>query len=477
LPLPAGIDENVRTVFARFARVCIPAVLASAAAGIATTMVAQRHVGPALSALLALVASALVGGLLMGPLLLHTARSLTLIRDTLDRFSRGELAPRPEQPSPGPLAPLVAQVDSVGAQLRQRQQSVEQSERLLHTLMDAAPMAILLFEDAGGIEYANDTARTLFFEGRTVEGVNFLSMLSDAPAAFREAVLADQDQLFSVHVDGSAETYHLAKRHFELHGNTHTLLMVKHLSRELRKQEIDIWKKLVRVVSHELNNSLAPIKSLVHSARIMTRAETSPKLERVFATIDERATHLQGFVESYARFARLPTPRKEAVDMVEFLTHVGTLMPQARVELPKTAGTASFDRSQLEQVIINLLKNAREASGPGQEVSLASTVRADGAVTFVVTDRGSGMSQEVLESAMLPFFSTKEGGSGLGLALAREIVEAHGGTIRLENRDGGGLAVTCALPGPNPQRAAPKSRLTLSRVTTGPGGASGAGGR
>jgi signal transduction histidine kinase len=292
-------------------------------------------------------------------------------------------------------------------------------------------------------------------------------MLADAPAPFREAVLCDQDRLFSVNVEGATETYHVSKRHFELHGGTHTLLMVKHLTRELRKQEIDIWKKLVRVVSHELNNSLAPIKSLVHSARIMTHAAENPKLDRVFATIDERASHLQGFVEGYARFARLPTPRKERVDLGEFLGHLGTLVPFARIEPPPADGVGHFDRSQPKQVIINLLKNAREAGGPEDAVSLNTRER-DGELTFVVEDRGPGMSPEVLESAMLPFFSTKDGGSGLGLAICREIVEAHGGAIRLENREGGGLVVTCSLPGPNP-KPTPKAQLTLSRVTTGAG--------
>jgi two-component system, NtrC family, nitrogen regulation sensor histidine kinase NtrY len=260
------------------------------------------------------------------------------------------------------------------------------------------------------------------------------------------------------------ETYHLAKRHFELHGNTHTLLMVKHLTRELRRQEIDIWKKLVRVVSHELNNSLAPIKSLVHSARIMTKSDANPKLDRVFSTIDERASHLQGFVESYARFARLPNPRRESVELSEFLAHVGTLAPYARIAPSPATMRAVFDRSQLEQVIINLLKNAKEAGGPENDISLdVKSDSADGAI-IVVEDRGPGMSAEVLESAMLPFYSTKEGGSGLGLALCREIVEAHGGGIRLENRVGGGLTVTCTVPSPAKPATSPKARLTLSHV-------------
>ena len=412
--------------------------------------------------LVVLIASA-AGLVVLAPPLVRALRLLGGIEHGLEQFAKGNFASPLGESRAGGLGRIAGYFNALGAFLRERQQSAEQSEALLHTLIDAAPMAILLLEDGGAIEYANDTARALFFEGRSVEKANFLAMLGEAPAAFREAVLGDQDCLFSVTTEGAPETYHLAKRHFDLHGATHTLLMVKHMTRELRQQEIDVWKKLVRVVSHELNNSLAPIKSLVHSARIMTGAGGNPKLDRVFSTIDERASHLQGFVESYARFARLPSPRRESVELGEFAAHIATLAPYARLVTP-ASGRAAFDRSQLEQVIINLLKNAKEAGGQGDGISL--DVKSDGAggAIIVVEDRGQGMSPEVLESAMLPFYSTKEGGSGLGLSLCREIVEAHGGGIRLENREGGGLTVTCTIPGPVKPSTTPKARLTLSHV-------------
>jgi len=411
-----------------------------------------------------LLAASMVALLALLPALLRGLRLLGQVEHGLKKFASGDFAPALGDSHALGLGRMASNFNALGAFLRQHQQSAEQSDLLLHTLMDAAPMAILLLEDGGAIEYANDTARALFFEGRTLDRANFLSMLGEAPAAFREAVLGEQDRLFSVSLDGATETYHLAKRHFELRGNTHTLLMVKHLTRELRRQEIDIWKKLVRVVSHELNNSLAPIKSLVHSARIMTKSAENPKLDRVFSTIDERASHLQGFVESYARFARLPNPRQESVNLGEFLAHVGAMAPYARIAAVPPDAHAHFDRSQLEQVLINLLKNAKEAGGPADGVSLDLCGDGRGGATIVVSDRGPGMSTEILESAMLPFFSTKEGGSGLGLALCREIVEGHGGGIRLENRDGGGLAVTCTLPGPARPAESTRARLTLSRV-------------
>jgi two-component system nitrogen regulation sensor histidine kinase NtrY len=454
--------DNPRTVSSRLVLVTIAALAASGSG--ATALILSRALGPPLGWPLALLAATAVGLLVLAWPLARWLRALARVRGDIERFAKGDFSPVTGTPRGNDLGALSRSIEMLGESLRQRQLSSEQSERLLHTLMDATPTAVLLFEDAGQIKYANDAARTLFFEGKAVEGANFLAMLAAAPEPFREAVLCDHDRLFSVNADGTDEIYHLAKRHFEWHGNTHTLLMVKHMTREVRRQEIDVWKKLVRVVSHELNNSLAPIKSLVHSARIMTHASENPKLERVFSTIDERATHLQGFVEGYAKFARLPSPRKQPVDLREFLGNIGTLTPYARITSPPGEAAAHFDRSQLEQVLINLLKNAHEAGGPEDGITLVVSPTPDEGVLMVVADRGPGMSPDVLESAMLPFFSTKAGGSGLGLAICREIVDAHGVEMRMENRQAGGLAVTLSLPGPTQRKVGSRARLTLSRV-------------
>jgi nitrogen fixation/metabolism regulation signal transduction histidine kinase len=201
----------------------------------------------------------------------------------------------------------------------------------------------------------------------------------------------------------------------------------------------------------------------VHSARLITQPDPGSKLERVYSTIEERAQHLQGFVEGYARFARLPPPRREHVEVSEFLRHIEALVHHVHV-VSFPAATGYFDRQQLEQVVINLLKNAEEAGGPRDAIALSMEVASSGATTIRVTDAGLGMSPQVLQNAMLPFYSTKERGSGLGLALCREIIEAHGGSIHLENRETGGLSVTCVLPGSERTQAPASAKLTLSRL-------------
>lgn len=340
------------------------------------------------------------------------------------------------------------------------------SHRLLLALLDAAPAAVVVLSDAGRIVLTNPTARAMFAEGRDLEGQNFLTLIGSAPPALREAMLGDEDALFTVGAgEGDAEIFRLAKRPVHHDGRPHTLLTVEPLTREIRRQEVEIWKKLLRTISHELNNSLAPISSLVHSARLIVDKLDDPaqlpKLQRVFDTIGDRTKHLQEFLEGYVSFARLPKPRPQEVAWREPLARVRDLWSFTMVGDP-SAKKGWFDAAQVEQVLINLLKNAHESGSPREDITLEVIERERGAFDVVVCDRGPGMSEEVLAGALLPFYSTKERGTGLGLALCREIVEAHGGKLRIQNREDKGLAVTCSFPGREAPPAATTTRLTLT---------------
>jgi len=339
----------------------------------------------------------------------------------------------------------------------------EQKERLLQTVVENAPMAIVLYGHTGRLLYSNAEARELFFEGRSLTGENFLRLLDRAPEALKQGLLTETDALFSVEQDGESGTYHLAKRYFDLENEPHTLLMVKHLTPELGRQEIEVWKKVIRIINHELNNSLAPISSMVHSARLIAKnPEQLAKLDRVFDIIEERSSHLAAFLEGYARFARLPKPRLERVALGPFLEGIRMLYPTLNLTAaPSQDGY--FDAGQIQQALINLLKNAFEASGETGSVELAVTLDEAGAATFTVSDRGTGMTDEVLKNALLPFFSTKEKGTGLGLALCREIAEAHRGKLRVARREGGGLVVSIWLPSRHVSAPTRTGRLTLTR--------------
>ena len=164
----------------------------------------------------------------------------------------------------------------------------------------------------------------------------------------------------------------------------------------------------------------------------------------MFATIEDRARHLAGFIEGYAQFAKLPQPRLAPVNWEVLIERLRVVVNFTLIgALPRR--TASLDTAQIEQALINLLKNARESGADPASVELAVTAGAPG-FAIEVRDRGPGFSETALEHALVPFYSTKETGTGLGLTLCREIVEAHGGRLRIANRPGGGAVVTLWLP-------------------------------
>src|SRR6202035_934788 len=168
------------------------------------------------------------------------------------------------------------------------------------------------------IAYANIAARHLLSEGRSLTGLRFGDALARAPPALRGAASAPEDSLFSAEIDGVEETFHLSQRAFILQGRTFRLYLLKRLTRELSRQEVSTWKKLIRVLSHELNNSLGPLSSLAHSGAEIARRGDYASLAAVFSAIADRAGHLHQFVSGYATFAKLPAPRPESVQWEQF---------------------------------------------------------------------------------------------------------------------------------------------------------------
>ena len=343
------------------------------------------------------------------------------------------------------LGELVSNYNGLGDRLRVERQSLYQRELMLDTVIQTTPLALVLTNEADAVIYSNSTGRQLFGGGRKLEGEKFSRYLEHAPAPLCEAIERGGDTLFTLELGGEPQVYHVSQRRFLLNALPHRLLLLKQLTREINSQEVATWKKVIRVIAHELNNSLAPISSLAHSGQILARSPPDPEqMQRVFSTIEDRAKHLAGFIEGYSQFAKLPHPRLapvawevllERLRAVVAFTHAGGLPERM----------ASFDTAQVEQALINLLKNARESGSGPEAIELEVQSTALG-FAIEVRDRGPGFTPAALENALVPFYSTKETGTGLGLTLCREIVEAHGGRLRIANRDGSGAVVTLWLP-------------------------------
>jgi two-component system nitrogen regulation sensor histidine kinase NtrY len=386
---------------------------------------------------------------------------LRALAGTTSSYRDGEYNFSVYWPGNDELGDLVQAHRELGDVLREQRQGLVQRELLLDTMVQNTPVSMLLLANGGdGIQrvmFSNLAARKLLHNGWKLEGQAMQNVLETMPVELRDAIERGGDSLFAVRGPGDADddadeddeqVYHLSRRNFHLNGRPHDLLLIRLLTAELRRQEVQTWKKVIRVISHELNNSLAPIASLAHSGGELVRRNKTERLEEVFATIEERARHLEGFIRGYARFAKLPQPQLQNVQWRQFLTGLQLQIPFRMADIPEDL-YGRVDIAQLGQALLNLLKNAHEACAeadpPNDDVELRLT-RLPQWLRVEVLDRGKGMNEAVLQNALMPFYSTKRNGTGLGLALTREIVEAHGGRVSLQNRREGGLCVAIFLP-------------------------------
>ncbi len=423
----------------------IAAALALTAAGSAAgTAFAVHWLSPLLAALLVMILALPVLLWLAQRVTQPWVRVLRAVRDGIVSLRDHDFSVSVGSTRDLELNALTGAYNSLGDLLRRERLDLYQRELLLDTVIQSTPQCMVLSDDSGRVVYSNLAARQLLHGGRKLEGLAFATILQDCPAPLREALGGGGDTLFTMTVADEPQVFHLAQRGFLLNARPHRLVLLKQLTRELAAQEVTVWKKVIRVIAHELNNSLAPISSLAHSGQLLAQAPDSAQLTRVFATIGERAAHLGTFIDGYARFAKLPRPRPAPVEWGQFLSRLEGTMP-FRVLGPLPQRTTSFDASQLEQVMINLLKNAAESGSPPAEITVSVSAAHPG-VRLEVGDRGAGLSDSTLRDALLPFYSTKPAGTGLGLTLCREIVEAHGGRLSLANRSGGGALVTVWLP-------------------------------
>ena len=391
----------------------------------------------------------------------HRRRLSSALRQGIEGLRDGEYSLRVRNSDgDASLGKVVARYNEVNDLLREHSDRIRQRELLVDAIVDHTGTAVVVVNEVDRVVFASRSARQQFFAGERIEGLPFSRLLESSPAALREAVANDGDALVALDdphaADGEAasrsseshEHLFVQSRHFQLNGQRHRLVLVRPIGMELRRQELDVWKRVVRVISHELNGAMTPVSSLLHSARVLHQRgahddASRERLARVLESVAQGVTRLRRYVEGYANFARLPAPNRQLVNLANFVESLAMLAP-FRLDGEIPSEPVSFDSAQVQQALLNLLRNAAEAGSPVDEIRIR--VRVEGRqLQFDVRDRGPGMDSGTMRKAVLPFFSTKSGGSGLGLAVAREVAQVHGGLVTLMERSEGGLLVRLSL--------------------------------
>ena len=333
--------------------------------------------------------------------------------------------------------------------LRDERQHIYQREMLLDKVLNASPMVTILVDHRGKIVFTNAAAQAAFAIEGSILGRDWPSLVDSLAPEFQTALRNNGESIFTLSdKKGLAQAWHVATSNVTIHHAKHQLFLLKAITEQLSKQEVATWKKVISVISHEINNSIAPISSMCHSGELLVKNLNEPRLNRVFGTISRRVNHLNEFIKGYATLTKIKLPNKTIIHWPSLIEQLQSMYAfELTSELTALENDVFGDISQLEQVLINILKNAHEADPSGQ-VSIAIEQNAQH-TSLAICDNGSGMSPEVVQNALLPFYSTKHSGTGLGLALSREIIEAHGGQLSYHNRDEGGLRVSIVLPNTN----------------------------
>jgi len=374
-------------------------------------------------------------------------RSLNLIANLLGALREGDYSIRGLSAKSGSsMAMVMREVNDLGFTLqRQRTEAVESTVLLTHVMEEIA-VAVFAFDPTNKLLLVNKAAEQMIGKSSDeLVGQPATELGLDEYLTGESRRLADRS--FGGKKGGR---YEIRRAQFYRDGRPHFLVVIADLSQALREEEQAAWQRIVRVLSHEINNSLTPIKSIAHSLRrILDRApefQRSDEVQQGLSLIEERSGALGRFLRSYAQLARLPKPNPKMVKVPELVSRIAELEKRLSVAVHHSPDLQLVaDSDQLEQLLINIVRNAVDASletGGGVAIGWR---KSGNWFEMNVDDEGKGLPDT--SNLFVPFFTTKPNGSGIGLALSRQIAEAHGGTISLENRiPAPGCRATLRLP-------------------------------
>jgi nitrogen fixation/metabolism regulation signal transduction histidine kinase len=377
----------------------------------------------------------------------RVVRPLQTVSNLLSALREGDFSIRARGARRGDvLGDVMLEVNALVETLHGQRLDALEATVLLRKIMGEIEVAIFAFDASGKLGLVNRAGERLMAQpaerllGRSAAELELLDCLRD-----------DAPMTISRRFPGGAGRWETRRSEFRQGGLPLQLLVITDLSRALREEERQAWQRLIRVMGHELNNSLAPIRSLAGSLEALVEKEPRPAdweedLKKGLAVISARSESLNRFMEAYARLARLPAPKLREVELGALVRRVAGLETRARITLrPGPELLVRADGDQLEQLLINLLRNAADAVAETQGSVMVGWGRNATHFDVWVEDEGPGISST--SNLFVPFFTTKPGGSGIGLVLSRQIAEAHGGTLTVENRRRGrGCAARLRIP-------------------------------
>jgi two-component system nitrogen regulation sensor histidine kinase NtrY len=377
----------------------------------------------------------------------HTIRPLQTMSNLLAALREGDYSIRARGAREGSaLGEVLLEVNSLGETLRQQRLGAFEATALLRTIMSEIDVAVFTFDPKRRLRLVNRAGETLL--GQPMD--KLLGKTANELALDR-CLEANEDEPLTLNFPGASGRWGIRRSTFREEGLPHELLVLTDLSRTLREEERRAWQRLVRVLGHEMNNSLAPIKSLAASLESLLRRDPLPADWKEDAStglnsIASRADSLSRFLQAYTRLTKLPPPQKQNVDLGKLVQRVVDLEPRLNVKvIPGPETVIRADAAQIEQALINLVHNAVDASLETHGKVVIGWREKEEVVEIFVQDEGPGIMNPA--NLFVPFFTTKPDGSGIGLPLSRQIAEAHGGSLALTNRElGNGAEALLRLP-------------------------------